>query len=368
MTLVLIAFCGIVFVAVFNQRRRVEADLRSNQERFSRLAATAPGMICSFRVNDQGVVSIPYSSPVIWQLLALSPDEVKHHAGAFIRQIPPEDRNRVLAAVHASRSSLDALVVEYRYAHPTRGELWLESFCAPVLEADGACIWHGFVQDTTQRKQSDRHIERLMGEVNHRAKNLLTVVQAMAYLTVGVDNPAVFLTAFEKRLRGLASTHDLLMESNWGGVHIAAIVHAQLAHFGDLVGHRIHMTGPTIKLNPTATQAIGMAIHELATNAAKYGSLSNRDGAIHITWMHEGASSPADADAGKAGFQMRWEETGGPPVTPASRKGFGHDVVVEMPTLRLGADIRLDYAPSGVTWELIAPAQRVIDGGPPTLV
>ncbi len=207
----------------------------------------------------------------------------------------------------------------------------------------------GTISDITERKRSEDQVELLIGEVNHRAKNLLSVAQAVAFHTAREAAPADFVDTFNRRIASLATSHDLLSLSAWEGVNAADLAHSQLAHFGNLLGSRITFEGPPVGLKPAAAQAIGMALHELATNAAKYGALSTRDGSVHIAWSTNGA------------FRMSWIEAGGPPVTAPDKRGFGYKVMVEMATHQLDATVRLEYPASGLIWELIAPAAKTVE-------
>ncbi len=202
----------------------------------------------------------------------------------------------------------------------------------------------GVISDITERKRAEEHAVLLMKEVNHRAKNLLAVVQAVALQTAGEGNPEVFAEAFSERLAGLAACHDLLVRSEWQGVDAGDLLRSQLIHFTNLIGTRVILDGPPVQLKPTAAQAIGMAIHELATNAGKYGSLSNTAGSVRIVWENV-------ANNAQPLFQMRWSEHGGPPPAPPQHRGYGHRVMTEMVEYTLGADVSLDLSVAfGLVW------------------
>ncbi|HEY5832066.1 MAG TPA: sensor histidine kinase, partial [Hyphomicrobiaceae bacterium] len=189
--------------------------------------------------------------------------------------------------------------------------------------------------------------------------NLLAVVQAIAGQTArNSPNVEEFQKRFSQRIFAMALSHDLLLASNWKGAAMADLVRAQLAPFADEASSRISASGPDIEIKPEAVQGITLALHELATNAAKYGALSVPQGRVAIAWEVRRAAS------GEARFRMSWRETGGPPVTPPERKGFGHTVISQMVASSLRAQVALDYAAAGVSWTLDAPVSSVTQATP----
>jgi two-component sensor histidine kinase len=188
-----------------------------------------------------------------------------------------------------------------------------------------------------------------MREVNHRAKNMLGLVQAIARQTAARE-PEDFVARFSERLRALAANQDLLVRNHWHGIDAEDLARAQLAHFADLVGSRIVLNGPKLRLNASAAQAIGLALHELATNAGKYGALSVTAGRVDLQWRCEGDI-----------FAISWTERNGPPVLPPQRRGFGSTVVDSMAKLSVGGTVQLDYAPSGLLWRLTCPAANALE-------
>jgi two-component sensor histidine kinase len=210
----------------------------------------------------------------------------------------------------------------------------------------------GTVQDITERKQSEEKEHLLMREINHRAKNMLSVVDAIAHQTAA-RSPKDFVERFSERVQALSANQDLLVRNEWKGVEISDLVRAQLAHFADLIGSRIVMQGPELRLNPASAQAIGLALHELATNAGKYGALSTDRGQVDIGW------GMADGET----FAMSWTEREGPPVTVPKQRGFGTIVMETMAARSVEGAVRVDYAPSGVVWRLTCPAANVLEAG-----
>jgi two-component sensor histidine kinase len=165
-----------------------------------------------------------------------------------------------------------------------------------------------------------------------------------------------FVSEFEERIQGLGASYDLLANNKWQNVLLAELVRAQLAHFGNLTGGRIAVRGPDFWITSAAAQTIGMALHELATNAGKYGALSTDAGRVDIAWRLE----RTDDDGYR--FTMEWSESGGPAVVTPTRHGFGWTVLCQMTKMSIGADVTLEFAPAGVVWRLACPADRVRDG------
>jgi two-component sensor histidine kinase len=201
--------------------------------------------------------------------------------------------------------------------------------------------------DLIERSLTEEHTGLLVREVNHRAKNLLAVVQGIAQQTLGEG--AGELSA---RLAALAASQDLIVRSDWRGVELGALIRSQLQHLGALVGTRIRLEGARVRIAPSAAQTLGMAFYELATNAVKYGALSNATGDVSIEWSVTARDDPD--------FHLSWQERNGPTVEPPKRCGFGSDVMVQMVEHALDARVRLQYNPSGLSWRITAPAGTVL--------
>jgi two-component sensor histidine kinase len=188
-----------------------------------------------------------------------------------------------------------------------------------------------------------------MSEISHRARNMLSLVQAIARQTLASE-PEDFIERFTERIQSLAANQDLLVQNEWQGVDVEDLVRAQLAHFADLVGSRITVHGSPVRLNAAAAQAIGLALHELATNAGKYGALSVGAGCVDVGWRF-------DSDI----FAMSWTERKGPSVSQPKRRGFGSTVVDSMVKQTVNGEVHLDFIPSGVAWNLTCPAANALE-------
>lgn len=207
--------------------------------------------------------------------------------------------------------------------------------------------------DISARKRQEEQTQQLMHEVNHRSKNTLGMVLAIARLSATAGAPG-FLDRFGARLRSLSASHDLLVRNEWAAVQLADLLQTQLSPFTDLTGQRVTIAGPPISLNDVATKALGMAFHELATNSAKYGALSNETGHISINWSLE---DTADADPRVA---ITWQESGGPPLTSPTKKGFGTALITQMAENDTGGTVTIDYAAEGASWRISCPASKIL--------
>lgn len=219
---------------------------------------------------------------------------------------------------------------------------------------DGRRYCTAMMRDISERRKREDQIQLLLREVNHRAKNMLGVVQAIAWQTNAADR-GEFVERFSERLQALAANQDLLVKNQWRGIDLDELVQAQVAHFADPAGRRISSSGPSLRITAGAAQQIAMALHELATNASKYGALSNANGEVKIAWGIDGHGSDER-------FQLDWRESGGPPVIAPTRRGFGTTVMIDMPKMQLSAVVTLDYAPSGIAWHLNCPADKILEG------
>lgn len=191
-----------------------------------------------------------------------------------------------------------------------------------------------------------------MNEVNHRSKNMLAVIQAILHRTAKEADPE-FVRSFERRIAALAANQDMLIRRGWTGATMGEIVDAQLATVEDLIGSRILVGGPEgLTLQPSAAEVIGLALHELLTNAVKYGALSNETGRVMIDWS-EGRTSDAPR------FHLNWREVSGPEVKPPTRSGFGTILIQRNPETSLAADVTLVYPPQGLIWKIDTEIDRV---------
>jgi PAS domain S-box-containing protein len=280
----------------------------------------------------------------------------------IMKLVHPDDLERVSEALEAALNPVDPRrsATEFRLRRAGGEIRWVETLGLAYFEGDGRerrpVSFVATVQDITERKRrEEERREReekehlLMREINHRAKNMLSVVDAIAHQTVA-SSPDDFVERFSERIQALSANQDLLVRNEWRGVDVEELVHAQLAHFADLVGSRIAVQGPKLRLKAGSAQAIGLALHELATNAGKYGALSTDTGRVEVCWG-------TDSDA----LAMSWTERDGPPVSVPKQRGFGTVVMETMAERSVNGTVDIDYAPSGLTWHLTCPAANALE-------
>ncbi|UYO54572.1 PAS domain S-box protein [Rhodopseudomonas palustris] len=244
---------------------------------------------------------------------------------------------------------------EWEDTFPLRGKdgeyRWFLSRAMPLRDHTGQVWrWFGTNTDITVQRQHEQQIQMLMGEINHRAKNMLAVVQAMVMRTADRS----FAESLGARLQALSRNQDLLIKRNWSGTPIGELIESQLAAVNDLINTRVSIEGEReLLLSPVASETIGLAIHELTTNATKYGALSNADGSVRI------ACDIRDTAEGRK-LDLIWHEQGGPPVGEPNRAGFGTVMIDRNPRAALGAEVEISYPESGLRWRLTAPLDRLV--------
>jgi PAS domain S-box-containing protein len=273
---------------------------------------------------------------------------------SILRLIPPElvsEEDVILARLGAGER-----IDHYETVRVTKDgrRLDVSLTISPIHDAVGNVVAASkIIRDITERKLAETRIQLLLRELNHRARNTFAVVQAIALRSAQDADPMTFATSLSDRLQGLAACQSLLINNEWRSVDLRDLIQTQLTPFTDLGDGRISVMGSTAKLRPSAAQAIGMALHELATNASKHGALSVGEGKVHIAWHLEAKE--------ESEFVMIWRESGGPKVGPPARSGFGQTVIVRMTEMALRGHVELDYAEDGFSWVLRSPARETLE-------
>jgi PAS domain S-box-containing protein len=222
---------------------------------------------------------------------------------------------------------------------------------APIVSGDRVPIG---VSETFRDITEHRNALLISREFAHRTKNLLALVLAtMTQTALGSMSVEDFTKRFEERLRAMSQAHDLLLAGNWRGAAVADLVRESVKPFlVDQVGLKMH--GPDTFLKADAAQTMSLVLHELATNAAKFGALTKPKGKIEVAWQLEGKL----VDSRR--FRMTWRETGGPTVSPPPKMGFGHELISGLPEHELDAEVTLEYLPGGLFWSIDMPARGAV--------
>jgi PAS domain S-box-containing protein len=337
---------ALLFTEVINAQVEAKRAIAESEARFRATFENAAVGIAHvgpdgrwLRVNEALCRILDY--PAV-ELLAKSSQDVTH----------PDDLEAELIQLAQMRDGkCGSYGIDKRYLRKDGATVWCRRTLSCVRSNDGEIDYFVIiVEDITERKAHEEQVQMLMREVTHRSKNMLSLVHAIARQTAA-RAPEEFIERFTERIQALAANQDLLVRNEWRGVDVEDLARAQLAHFADLVGTRIMVRGPRLRLNAAAAQAIGLALHELATNAGKYGALSNDGGRVDVQWRLE-----------RACFTMCWTERDGPPVSLPQRQGFGSTVMTSMAERTVGGEVHLDYAPDGLAWRLTCRAAKALEG------
>lgn len=286
------------------------------------------------------------------ELWGLSEDD-ETSFDVFRNALHPQDRPRSKEAVGLALDPGNDSYYEIEYrviGVRDKVERWVSIRGRTFFEDGRAVRVLGTARDITDRKMREQHVRVLLRELVHRSKNLLAVVQAMSRQTAArAVTVEEFQRKFSARLQALSMAHDLLVSQDWRGASMHDLVRAQMAYCLDVAKESVceHATidGPKIMLKPEAAQNIGLALHELATNALSYGALSRPEGTIALKWGF------ADGR-----LNIEWRESGGPALAMPPREGFGHKVVKRLVAMALDGEATLNFPPGGLVWTLSIPA------------
>lgn len=339
------------------ERKKIESSLKESQERLQNLMnSTAEGIYgvdlegnCNF-ANQACADLLGYPTPSAF--LGKNMHSLIHHKHSDGSHYPREN-----CSIYKSFLTGQKINIDNEVFWKSDGTSFPVEFWSHPIKRDnrvaGAVVT--FI-DISERKFAENQRELLLREVNHRAKNLLTVVLSMARSSAEYCSLGDFVNQFSQRVQGLADSQDLIVKGSWEGVTLKELILSQLKHLGlDILDKRVKMVGDNIELAPASAQAIGMAIHELSTNALKYGALKSESGRVAIEWK---------INKNRSELYIRWRETGGPPISTPSHRGFGTTVIEEMVAMAAGGNVKLEFPEAGLVWELRAPAQNCLSSRP----
>lgn len=337
-----------VYFLDISRPRQMERDLHERDELLT-LAELSAGI--GVWVADLGTGTVR-GTPQFFRLMGLDPSlsEVSVDLPRSVRH--PEDRERVVRGFEeALAAGRDVYEVEYRVVLSTGEERWIFGRGLVIRDAEGRpWRYSGVDIDITQRKRQEEQLRLVSRELVHRTNNLLAIIQSMIHQTaLASDDVETFETRLTARIRGLGESNAILVRQDWRGALLDELVLAQLAPFDSAEGSRFTLSGEPVFLNPRAVQNIGLALHELATNATKYGALSAGGGTVSIAW------SAVEDRSGVRELRLVWKETGGPRVTAPLRAGFGRTVVEHLVPRALLARASTEFLPEGLVWTILVP-------------
>lgn len=327
------------------ERHRAEAAIRASETRL-RLALDAGRMaVWAYDLATQAIES----SPELNRILGFPADAQPTLAEIDACYLPGEqERIRTIAREALARGERH-FQAEYGWLRPDRAQSWLQLRAEIQLDAAGRpATVLGVLLDVTERKQAEARQQTLIHELNHRVKNILAAVQSLARQSFrGTGSSAEMREAFEARIQAFSRAHDVLTRQNWTGASLQGVVAEVTAPYRE-GGTRFSIEGPPLWLPPPLALTLSMALHELTTNALKYGALSVAGGTVSIGWRD------VDRETGR-GFVLVWQERGGPAVTAPTRRGFGTRLLGQGLSTDMGGGIDLAFLLDGVVCTITAP-------------
>ena len=317
--------------------------MRASEERFRTLANTVPGIVWIAAPDG----TITFANERWFEFCGLTPEENAREWRQAV--LHPDDRARCLAQWTRALADGTEYEIEVRNRRHDGEYRWFLTRAMPVRDAAGRITaWFGSSTDIHDRRQAEEHQRRLAAELSHRVKNTLAVVMALAERTAAKATAVPgFLEAFRGRILALSSAHQALTASDWRGARLAAIVEAAVAPYLD-EGARIRRDVQDVSLPPEVALTLALALHELATNAAKYGALSNQKGRITI-------AARTAATAGGPELRLTWEEQDGPAVRPPETQGFGTTMLSQAIAYQHRGEVELRWRAEGLLCALSLP-------------
>ena len=342
-----VSLCSFVLAALFAERRQHEAVLMASEARLQE-ALTAGGVAAfDWEVHsDQS-----QRSENAAQILGFGAKE--NFGGAqFLARVHPDERSRLLDLLRNVRPDNPVFDATFRFIRPDGREVWLEQTAKGEFDSTGRLTHlRGLTLDITDRKVAAARQDLLIAELDHRVKNVLARVAVVAMQTrEGSRTMDEYIKAVEGRIQSMAAAHSLLSQTRWSGVGLNDLVRDQLAPYAMAANAKI--SGPNIMLSAAATQAVAMVLHELVTNAAKYGALSTSNGSVSVNW------DKSSDEPGATKVTIVWREHGGPPVAAPSRTSFGSSLIRDLIPHELGGTVDLVFEPDGVSCRIEVPLER----------
>lgn len=343
------------FVKLQKECQRLEARLTDQtrelnllKARFSRYEEALRSSRVTVCTQDRDLRYTSISNPMLGRTI----EEILGHTDEDL--LPSDSSTGIIALKHEVLANGQPARREVA-VDSAAGACWYDVHIGPLRSEAGEIIGVTCVSiDITERKEAETHLRLLLRELTHRSKNLLAVIQAMARQTAryagSIDG---FLNQFGARLQALAASHDLLVRESWYGASLHELIQSQLARFIERGAGQVTFDGPSVALKPEAAQNLGLALHELAINAEKYGSLSVPKGRVSVTWDLRAESE------GRA-LKFEWHEQLGPKVKVRRKKGFGSIVIERNLARALDAEVTMDFDPDGLHCHIVIPASQIL--------
>jgi PAS domain S-box-containing protein len=357
-----------VFVELFRNKRQLEKLNRELEarvaERTAELAASTLQLRQSERLRSLALAAgqmgswewnVALSSPALWdqgqcEIFGVNPSTFVPTMDSVRPLINPEDFESLVRAFRKVTKGANTFQTEFRVLRPNGEIRWCTGTAAASFDQQERLIWlSGVTADITDRKLAEERQILLAEEVDHRARNVVAVVQSIMRLT-RAENIDEYISALDGRIGALSNAHRLLASSRWEGADLNRLVEEELAPYRAGGNERVSTRGPIVLLPPAAAQTIALALHELATNAAKYGALSTELGRVDLSWRTE---------PGK--LELVWAESDGPEVTTPNRRGYGSRAIVTGIERQLGGLVNFDWQVSGLRCTLCVPHEGNIE-------
>ena len=352
-----------VFVELYRKTQQLEQLNRDLEARVAERTAELAGSTAQLRQAEQlRSLALAAGQMGSWEwnvvrgetswdkgqqkIFGVDPETFSPTARSVKRLIHPDDLPGLLHALRSVTPDSNTFQAEFRVRRPDGDIRSCTAVVAASFGKDGKVVrLSGVTVDTTERKRAEEHRMLLAEEVDHRARNVVAVIQAIMRLTRS-DSIDEYIATLDGRIGALSTAHKLLATSRWEGADLGRLVDEELAPYRGHDGERIEVTGPAVLLPSNIAQTIALALHELVTNAAKYGALSVESGRIKINW-----------DTDQRQLSLRWSEFGGPPIKPPSRGGYGTRVIKGGIEGQLGGKANFDWQTVGLTCTLLVPYQ-----------
>jgi PAS domain S-box-containing protein len=339
-----VALCAYVLAALFAERRQHAAALAESQARLEE--ALTAGAVTTF-VWDAGAPSSQRSANAA-QVLGFDRRQ-DFSSRDFLARVHADDRERLRALARGVTPEHPAYTATFRFQHADGRDVWLEETAKAEFDGLGRLVrLNGLTLDVTARKRFEDQQSLIITALDQRVNTMLARIAAVAKDTrQGSGSLDVYVQALDRRIQSMADAHALLSQNRWEGVDLAELVSRQLAPYASDASATL--SGPDVRLTAAAAQTLAMVLHELVTNAAKYGALSTPHGRVEVSWSH---ASGADA----AGLALEWRELGGPPVAaPSPEARYGTGIIRDLIPRELGGTVELTFDPGGVHCKIEIP-------------